>query len=177
VIAADRSVRRLRRLVSNLRRVGAVDVLVLAADATRGRCLHSRFDRILVDAPCSGTGTLRRHPEIRWRLRVDDLDVMARLQARLLDAAAQLVAPGGEVVYSVCSVEPEEGPAVVEAFLDRHGGFRRVHGAPRLPPSAAALLDADGALRTSPARHGVDGFFATVVRAPGQRRHGDALPL
>ena len=95
-----------------------------AADGTRPLPLSARFDKILVDAVCSGTGTLRRNPEIRWRLRAEDLTRLAGLQLSLLDNAADLVKPGGTLVYATCSLEPEENEQVVERFLSSHPGFR-----------------------------------------------------
>ena len=115
---------------------------------------------VLLDAPCTGIGTLREHPEIRWRLQPNDFSRMAVLQSRMLENAAELVRPGGAIVYAVCSLAPEEGPRVVQGFLQRHSEF----AIDRTPPGAdhlEGLLDSEGFLRTRPDRSdGLDGFFA-----------------
>jgi 16S rRNA (cytosine967-C5)-methyltransferase len=164
VLAVDRSAKRLVRLAENMARLG-LTVETAAADAT---ALEAEpFDAILLDAPCSATGTLRRHPDAAWTKRETDLDGLTTLQARLLDRAAALLRPGGRLVCCTCSLEPEEGEDQVAAFLGRHPAFRRE------PVSAdeVALPDAvdrNGDLRTLPclgfgpdlAERGMDGFFA-----------------
>lgn len=166
IVAVDRSPRRLRRLAHNAVRLGLRDrIAPVAADLERSLPLAARaFERVLLDAPCSGTGTLRRHPEIRWRLSAGDVRRLARIQARLLASASELVAPGGVLVYAVCSMEPEEGPEVVEAFLVEHPSFEREDAAAWLPATARPLVAADGSLRTSPAEGGLDGFHAARLR-------------
>ncbi|HQR40758.1 MAG TPA: RsmB/NOP family class I SAM-dependent RNA methyltransferase, partial [Blastocatellia bacterium] len=116
-----------------------------------------RFDRVLVDAPCSGTGTLRRNPEIKWRLAAEDLPRFASLQTGLLASAAERVLPGGRLVYSTCSLEPEENEHVAAAFLAGSPEFRHVTAG--LPPG---LCTPEGFVRTYPHRNGSDGFFAAV---------------
>jgi len=164
IVAADRHLGRLRRLLANLERVGATEVLPLAADMAAGRTpLRGTFDHVLVDAPCSGTGTFRRHPEIRWRLGSDDLESLSARQLRILETAETLVGPGGSLLYAVCSMEPEEGEGTVTRFLERHPGFDVVDAADRVPPAARSRVGGDGALRTDPA-DGMDGFFAILLR-------------
>jgi len=165
LIACDRHAGRLRRLRRALKRLDvAPAVSVLCADAHPERsALRGEFQTVLLDAPCSGTGTLRRHPEIRWRLRVDEIESLARNQERLLDGAAALTARGGKLIYSVCSLEPEEGERVVARFLASHSEFGRVDPRQELPPDARRLVDGRGQLRTSPADGGLDGFFAAVL--------------
>lgn len=164
LLAADRHPGRLLRLRSAARRLGVADVRIVCADARPGRsALKGGFDRVLVDAPCSGTGTLRRHPEIRFKLEPGDLDSLARQQGELIRAGAALTAPGGRLVYSVCSLEPEEGERVVEAFLADHPGFRRVDPRGGGDGPAVELFDERGQLRTSPDQGGLDGFFAAVL--------------
>jgi 16S rRNA (cytosine967-C5)-methyltransferase len=120
------------------------------------------FDRVLLDAPCSGLGTLRRNPEIRWRLNASDIRKSAKVQKALLNNAASCVRPGGCLVYSVCTVVPEENEGVVTDFLQQHPDFR-LEPPENLP---AILLDGRGSLRTFPHRHGMDGFFASrFIRA------------
>lgn len=169
VIAADRHAGRLRRLARNVARCRFGNVAALAADMTAPP-VAGGFDAVLVDAPCSGTGTMRRHPEIRWRLRPEELPAIAARQGRLLHAAAGLVRPGGAIVYAVCSMEPEEGEGVVESFLASHPAFRRVDAAPFLPDAARVLVGDDGALRTAPDRDGMDGFFAVRIESNDFRR-------
>lgn len=133
----------------------------VVADGTRPLPLSARFDKILVDAVCSGTGTLRRNPEIRWRLRAQDLARLAGLQLRLLDNASDLVKPGGTLVYATCSLEPEENEQVVERFLASHPGFR-------LRPACEEGLTPrceDGFLRMPPLVTQSDGVFAAVMEA------------
>jgi 16S rRNA (cytosine967-C5)-methyltransferase len=131
---------------------------------------HEKFDRILVDSPCTGTGTLARHPEIRWRLRPEDLADLHTRQVGLLSNALPWLAPGGKLVYSTCSLEPEENEAVVEKSLGKlEGAFRVVTARDTLENHIlnAALLESvicsDGFFRTFPPQHGTDGFFAAVI--------------
>lgn len=150
----------------------AARVHLIALDATRPLPFSAPFHRILVDAPCSGTGTLARHPEIRWRLRSEQLSEFHALQAKLLRNALAQLAPGGRLVYSTCSIEPEENESVVTDILDSVASVRLVSAeisanllAPHLAPGVAAgsLLDARGFFATSTAVHGTDGFFAAVL--------------
>lgn len=147
VTALDRSGPRLRRLKANLARLG-LTAEVVTADATSWKA--EPFDAVLLDAPCSATGTIRRHPDVAWTKLPDDRDRLAGLQARLLDAAAGLTKPGGRLVYCTCSLEAQEGEAQIEAFLARHPQFRRK------PVEAAEIgglseaIDANGDIRTLP---------------------------
>lgn len=127
------------------------------------------FDAVLVDAPCSGLGTLRQHPEIRWRRTPRDLDELGARQRRILHDAAGFVRDGGRLVYSTCTIARAENDDVVEAFLASHPEFVR-EGIETVPDGVARLCDAGGALRTYPHRDGLDGFFAVRMR-----RHG-SLP-
>ena len=120
------------------------------------------FDRVLVDAPCTGTGTLRHNPEIRWRITAEDIIELAARQKLILCNAARLVRAGGCLVYSTCSVEPEENEGVVQAFLEENPGFKT--GLHRQRPDGAedrshAFLTSAGVARTWPHQHDVDGFF------------------
>jgi 16S rRNA (cytosine967-C5)-methyltransferase len=159
VIAGDRHLGRLRAMAESMRRQGLGSVHLLAHDAEQPLPFSDRaFDRVLADVPCSGTGTLRRNPEIRWRLAEGDIVRLAREQLRILASASRAVRAGGRMVYSTCSVEPEENEAVVAAFLAAEPGFERVPAAP------AANLSAEGAARTWPHRDDVDGFFIAALR-------------
>lgn len=162
-VAADRSPRRLRSLVETARRLGS-DVRAVAMDARAPAIRLART--VLVDAPCSGTGALRRRPDARWRLEAAGLSELVELQGRLLDALAGIVAPEGLLVYATCSLEAEENERQVDAFLARHPGFRR-----EPPPSADALpagaLTDRGDLFIRPWAHGVDGAYAARLRRGG----------
>ena len=162
LVAADASRARLRRLCANAARLGIDRLRPLVMDGTRP-ALRGRFDRILVDAPCSGTGVIRRHPEIRWRFDAAALGRMAARQRRILAAAADHLAPGGRLVYSVCSLEPEEGPEVVEALLAARPDRRLLDARTLLPGRLHRLVDARGRMATRPGRDDLDGFFAAVV--------------
>lgn len=159
VFAADRSPTRIRRLVDNIQRVEARNVFPLVADARETAI--APVDGVLIDVPCTGTGTLRRHPDARWRLKVSDLAVMGALQRIILRAAAQVVKPGGLLVYGTCSLEPEENDAQIESFLAESPEWTLEPPPPSAVP--ASVLDA-GRLRVLPQRHGADGAFAARLR-------------
>lgn len=159
VIAADRQPVRVDRMLVGIGRVDATNVVPLVADATAPAI--APVDAVLVDAPCTGTGTFRRHPDARWRLKVSDLAVMGALQKAILRAAATVVKPGGLLVYSTCSLEPEENDEQVESFLKAHPDFTLE------PPPGGTVADtvmSDGRLRVLPHLHGVDGAFAARMR-------------
>lgn len=162
VIAMDRSEARIERLMTNLRRLEAPTVIPMVGDARHPAI--GPVDAVLVDAPCTGTGTFRRHPDARWRLKVSDLTVTAAMQRSLLSAAASVVRPGGFLIYSTCSLEPEENDAQVERFLAENPDWRLEPPADGVVP--AAVLDA-GRLRVLPHKHGVDGAFAARLRRVG----------
>ncbi len=165
VVALERTKSRARRLAANLAAAGRrEEALVVRADAGRAPLPRSRFASVLLDAPCSGTGTLRKNPEIRLRLRPEDLAGFAETQRRLLAAGLDLVAPGGTLVYVTCSLEREENEDVVEALLGARPDFARVvPDTVGLPVPLVAALAPDGTVRVLP---GVthDGFSATVLR-------------
>jgi 16S rRNA (cytosine967-C5)-methyltransferase len=164
VVAADRRPRRLRLLKQNLVRAGIAPT-VLQIDLRRALPFPPVFDLVLVDAPCSGLGTVRREPDIKWRRTEAELAELARAQATMLDVAARVVAPGGRLLYATCSSEPEENDEVVDAFLARHPEFEPAPApADRIPPGLASVLDDDGCLRTLPHRHGLEAFFAAALR-------------
>ena len=159
VIACDRSAARLQRLYANLERMHATDVDVREMDATAPTL--EQVDAILIDVPCTGTGTFRRHPDARWRLRVSDIALLPVLQRDILAAASSCVKPGGLLIYSTCSLEREENDAVVNEFLAEDDAF--VLEAPEAGVVADAVLDG-GMLRVLPQTHGVDGAFAARLR-------------
>jgi 16S rRNA (cytosine967-C5)-methyltransferase len=162
IVAADASVARLRLLDDNARRLGIAGVLKVVMDAARP-ALRAVFGRVLLDAPCTGTGVIRRHPEIRWRRSPEDVQASARAQGRALRAAAGLVSPTGRLVYSVCSLEPEEGPERIEELLRERGDLAIVDARSILPPALHRLVDGRGFLNTLPHRDDTDGFFAAVL--------------
>jgi 16S rRNA (cytosine967-C5)-methyltransferase len=149
--AADLSRRKLDLAEDAARRLG-IPLRTIEADLTRADApLAAAYDRVLLDAPCSGLGVLRRHPESKWRRRAEEVGELAALQARLLDAVAARVRPGGALVYSVCTFTREEGAAQIARLLAARPDFS-------VEPTP--LADADGFLRTWPHRHDADGFFA-----------------
>ncbi|HXG67093.1 MAG TPA: 16S rRNA (cytosine(967)-C(5))-methyltransferase RsmB [Blastocatellia bacterium] len=161
IIACDLHPHRLATLAAACRRMGADSVHAVALDATGELPFAEdaqKFDRVLIDAPCSGTGTLRRNPEIKWRLTPEDIARLADVQLRLLERGAAALANGGRLVYSTCSLEPEENEGVVKRFLDGGAPFRVL-----APDARADLITADGFVRTYPHRHGADGFFAAAL--------------
>jgi 16S rRNA (cytosine967-C5)-methyltransferase len=161
ILACDIHPHRLSSLVSTCRRLGARAVDALALDAAVELPLvenSPKFDRVLIDAPCSGTGTLRRNPEIKWRLAPEDLPRLSGLQSSLIARAAATVAVGGRMVYSTCSIEREENEEVVKGFLSGGAPFRLIK-----PDASADLMTDEGFVRTLPHRHGMDGFFAAVL--------------
>ncbi len=166
VVAADLRARRVALLAQTLRRSGAASVRVVRADAARPLPFAAAFDVVLLDAPCSGLGTIRRDPEIRWRRRAEDLPRMAAAQRAMLDQAAAVVRPGGRLVYATCSSEPDENEDIIASFLSARPDFEEA-GSPEagLAGSAAApVLDAAGHLRTWPFVHGLEAFFAAMLR-------------
>jgi 16S rRNA (cytosine967-C5)-methyltransferase len=164
VIAGDHRPARVRLLQSRLRALGA-PAPVLALDAAASLPFADTFDRVLLDAPCSGLGTLRRDPDLKWTRAQDDLTRFAEVQVRMLQSASAAVRPGGVLTYATCSSEPDENEAVVERFLQSAVGFHRE--SVTLPPGPAArLIDADGCLHTLPFRDDIDAFFAArLVRS------------
>jgi 16S rRNA (cytosine967-C5)-methyltransferase len=160
VLALDVAGPRLARVVETRIRLGLSRLHVVRADSTRPPL--SGAEVLLLDAPCTGTGTLARHPDGRWRLQVGDLESQTGLQRRLLDAAARALAPGGLLVYATCSLEPEENEEQVEAFLNKHVEFGlEAPGEDRL---SSEFLGAEGELRILPQRHGMDGAYAARLR-------------
>ncbi|CAO4163949.1 16S rRNA (Cytosine967-C5)-methyltransferase [Methylorubrum aminovorans] len=170
VTAVDRSGARLERLGRNLERLG-LSAEVVTADAL-GLPEDAPFDAVLLDAPCSATGTIRRHPDVAWTKSESDVMRLSGLQRRLLDKAARLTRPGGRLVYCTCSLEPEEGGDQVTDFLKRNPDFQRIAITPDQLAGHAELIDASGDLRTLPSHlaggtgraGGLDGFFASVLR-------------
>lgn len=171
IVACDVSDARLKRCAERLRRAGLhnVETRVLASESDRWVKRHKLgFDRVLIDAPCSGTGTWRRNPDARWRAPDLGLAALLALQSRILTSAARLVRPGGRLVYATCSLLCEENEDQVAAFLAANPAFRLLPVAQAAPHLARAARD--GHLSLTPAQHGTDGFFAAILQretAPG----------
>lgn len=159
VIANDKSLGRLQRLLANQRRLETANLYPFVGDARHPAI--SPVDAVLIDVPCTGTGTFRRHPDARWRLKVSDLAVMSVLQKTIMRAAAKVVKPGGLLIYSTCSLEPEENDAQVDSFLSENPSW--ILEPPPEGSVAPELLDG-GRLRILPQRHGTDGAFAARLR-------------
>jgi 16S rRNA (cytosine967-C5)-methyltransferase len=147
VVACDVRTRRIELLRRTIAATGAPNVRIVQADLLKPLPFLRPFDLVVVDAPCSGLGTLRRDPDIRWRRREHELIA---------------VAPGGRLVYATCSSEPEENEAVAGAFLSSTAGFVPVHAHAAAPDLPEAVIDARGHLRTEPHRHGLEAFFGAV---------------
>ena len=162
LVACDVRPRRMRLLRETVRSSGVSHASLVQVAGAGDLPFAGRFDRVLVDAPCSGLGTIRRDPDIRWRRREEDLARFAEAQLRLLDRAAGVVRPGGRLVYATCSSEPEENEGVVDAFLAKHPSYTicdlRQDGSPLMP-----FLDAHGRFRTLPFLHGLEAFFAAAL--------------
>lgn len=167
VTALDKSAKRLERLAANLERTG------LAAKCNTGDVLawqpEAPFDAVLLDVPCTATGTFRRHPDVLHRIGQKQIAELVELQAAMLDKAAVMVKPGGMLVYATCSLEPEEGEQQADAFLARHGDFTKAEvAADRLPQ---VIAPTDGYVRTLPGmladQGGLDGFFIACLQRKG----------
>jgi 16S rRNA (cytosine967-C5)-methyltransferase len=167
LVACDVSAPRLEGATRRMRRAGVQNAerhLLVSGDKWRKRRARS-FDRVLVDAPCTGTGTWRRNPDARSRTTASDLAELCAKQAGILDEASELVRPGGRLVYATCSLLPEEDEEQMRAFLERHPDFAPLP-LPALWPALRPGVPAPGEgpyMALSPARHGTDGFFAAVL--------------
>jgi 16S rRNA (cytosine967-C5)-methyltransferase len=171
--AFDTSKSRLANLAPRLKRSGLSNVHPQHIDSendSRIKRLSEKIDRVLVDAPCTGLGTLRRNPDLKWRQSEPDLAELVAKQGTILAAAARLVKPGGRLVYATCSILPEEDDGVVAAFLSAHPQFRSLHCGELLAAQGIAL-DIGEHLRVYPHSHGMDGFFAAAL----ERRAGTDL--
>ena len=184
VVAMDVYESRLDRSAQRLRRAGAHNVERRAIDADNRKWMKRQagaFDRVLVDAPCTGTGTWRRNPDGRWTLQPKDLEELLPKQAMILDAAAKLVKPGGGLIYATCSVLPAENEHQIGGFLERHPEFEVVPVAAIwrevLASEPPPEVENGPYLRLSPLKHGTDGFFgAALVRKAKEKAAPEATP-
>ncbi len=165
VIALDVSGKRLKLIRENCARLGITEVRIRRHDASEpAEDLLNRADRVLVDVPCSNTGVIRRHPDLKWKRSEEDIGKLADLQFRILLASAQYVRRGGVLVYSTCSLEEEENEGVIGRFLEEVKDFEPESVADYLPYSAKELVTREGFMRSFPHIHGLDGFFAARLR-------------
>src|SRR6185436_7374268 len=163
VIASDLRDRRMALLRQTVQTTGAANVHLVQADILMALPFQRRFDTVIVDAPCSGLGTLRRDPDIRWRREEADLPALAAAQRRMLQHAAAVVAPRGRLIYATCSSEPEENERIADTFLRDHSEFRHLHARHAHPALPAAVIDTAGDLRTQPHLHGLEAFYGRVM--------------
>jgi 16S rRNA (cytosine967-C5)-methyltransferase len=163
IFAGDLNTARLRLVGQAAGMQGLRSIQSVALDAENLPFLPRSFDRVLVDAPCSGTGTLRRNPEIRWRITNADVSALSHQQLRILESASRTLKPGGRLIYSTCSVEKDENELVVERFLKHHPEFF-----PISPSVGSQSVSEQGCIRIWPHLDGADGFFAAAIeRASG----------
>lgn len=163
MVACDVRRRRVKLLQETVEASGATRVRIVQVAATATLPFASAFDRVLVDAPCSGLGTIRRDPDLRWRRAEADLAVLARTQVELLSRAAEVVRRGGRLVYATCSSEPEENEAVIDAFMARWPEFQVVDLRQSAATPLAPFLDQRGMMRTLPFEHDLEAFFAAAL--------------
>jgi 16S rRNA (cytosine967-C5)-methyltransferase len=161
IVAADLHLHRLRTMSELIRRQAAGNIRLIQLDAERALPFDEVFDRVLLDAPCSGMGTLQRHPEIKWRMNAGKIAELAELQKRLIERAARHARPGGLLTYAVCSTEPEEGEGVIAWFRGRHSEFRDMtrERLVEIGIDPSPLLTSSFGARTFPHRHSAEGFF------------------
>jgi 16S rRNA (cytosine967-C5)-methyltransferase len=163
IVACDVRPRRMALLRETVRVSGAANVRPVRLAADGPLPFAAVFDRVLVDAPCSGLGTLRRDPDIRWRRHESELATLAAAQQALLARAAAVVRPGGRLVYATCSSEPEENEQVVDAFLAAHAEYTLIDLGGGGVAALAPVIDARGMMRTRPFEHGLEAFFAAAL--------------
>jgi 16S rRNA (cytosine967-C5)-methyltransferase len=163
--AVDVSQAKLELLRENCRRLGIAIVKTVVQDAAVSLPFPpGSFDCVLVDVPCTGLGTLKQNPDGKWRVKASDIPRLQKLQQAILARAATMVKRGGVLVYSTCTLTPEENERVIEAFLSERQEFHLEDASPLLPSGCEGLIDSTGYLRTLPSRHGMDGFFAARIR-------------
>ncbi len=164
VVGIDSSFARLLLLKENVKRLKINNLLPLNSDAEESIPLKIQFDYVLVDAPCSGMGVIRRNPDIKWRLKEGDIQSLSFRQEKLLENAKKTVKPGGMLLYSVCSIDDAETVLVITSFVRRNPDFRVEDPASRLPEGARRFVDKTCFLRTFPHRDDLDGFFGALLR-------------
>jgi len=176
--AFDVSDKRLNNLKPRLKRSGLSNVhpqLIAHEHDTKIKRLAGKIDRVLVDAPCSGLGTLRRNPDLKWRQTPEAIAELTVKQRAILDSAAKLVKAGGRLVYATCSILPEENEGIVEAFLAAHPEFELLNCA-ELLEKQQITLDTGKYLKLSPLLHGTDAFFAAAMQKKAQPQQLEPNP-
>lgn len=163
LVACDVRARRIDLLRRAIHQTGVPHVQIVQADLEHPLPFGRVFDCVFVDVPCSGLGTLRRDPDIKWRRHASDPATLAVSQRRMVSHAAEVLSDGGRLVYATCSSEPEENEAVVAALLEE-GGFEQISARGAHPLLPDAVIDTDGALRTLPHRHQLEAFFGVILR-------------
>jgi len=166
IVALDNQGWKLTRLLENSQRlqiscVEPVEMDVLELDPS-GEL--SPFDRILLDAPCTGMGVLRRNPDIKWKVRPKDFRRLHLIQRQMLSRLAPLLKPGGVMVYATCTLSFEENELTLKGFLSEHADYYLESARPYLPPGCGGVVNRAGMLQTWPQKHGVDGFYAARLR-------------
>jgi 16S rRNA (cytosine967-C5)-methyltransferase len=170
VVAMENRSRRLAVLARLSRDLGCSNLLPVGGDAGKPPFIES-FSRILLDAPCSSLGTLNRNPDIKWRLEESDLKAHGEEQLLMLESCSALLTRGGRLVYATCSTEPEENEEVIQRFLDRNSGYRKIPAPDSFPSQARELISDSGSLIIRPERDDMDGYYAVVVertQSPGE---------
>ncbi|MCF6271108.1 MAG: 16S rRNA (cytosine(967)-C(5))-methyltransferase RsmB [Melioribacteraceae bacterium] len=160
IIAIDKYESRLNLLKKNLERLSITNVKAIEADAFEFED-EEKFDKILLDVPCSGLGTISKKPDIKWRRDVSDIRKLGELQTKLLEKGASLLKPGGELVYSTCTIEPEENFDIIKKFLEKHKEFEIINAANYFDK---ILVSENGCVQTYPNIHGIDGAFAAKLK-------------
>lgn len=166
IIAMDQNKEKLMQLASEMSRLGisTVTPCVYNLNEPLSRNRFGMFDRILLDAPCSGLGTIRRNPDAKWSMSKKNLGHYKKRQLRFLDNLTHLIKPSGILVYAVCSMEPEEGNDIVKKFLNKHSEYAIIDRPPGLPNKLSPFIDKNGHLKTFPHIHNMDGFFAVCLK-------------
>ena len=160
IVAIDKYESRLNLLKQNLKRLSITNVKAIEADALEFED-EEKFDKILLDVPCSGLGTISKKPDIKWRRDISDIRKLSELQPRLLEKGASLLKPGGELVFSTCTIEPEENYNVINEFLKKHKEFELINATNYFEK---ILVGENGCLQTYPNIHGIDGAFAAKLK-------------
>lgn len=172
ITAVDISSAKLKRLGPEMQRLGVSIVQTRSLDLSREEAVLSlgRFDRILLDAPCSGMGVIRRNPDIKWNRDPESLKIFSEKQERLLENLAKILKPGGLLVYAVCSSEPEEGSELIESFLEKHPEMQKEMPDKNVPASARRFFTKEGYCMPWQESFELDGFFACALRKGGKRK-------
>lgn len=163
--ATDPDKTRLSKLKDEIDRLKLSSITIVPCENDKG--LHKNYDRILVDAPCSGLGVIRRHPDIKWNRTQEGITALSSIQSEILDRISCLLKPGGRLVYATCSQEPEETTGVISSFIKRHVGWEIVPADAVLSDHALNLVDREGFFVNRPEPSGADLFFGAILKAPG----------